>query len=171
MSELRECPFCGGELTCVSGTGVDLMTQDNRPYIGCKVCEWTLSGRRLTEIAKVINCRPTEDALRAENARLQKRVGEVEERLYKNSYIMECEADKLERLSRWDIHNRKSVINILRANVRLNERVLTTPDQGQGQEQEATYGPIKLCPHCQRAMTPNTICGHCGWSAEQEAQR
>ena len=48
---------------------------------------------------------------------------------------------------------------------------LTTPEQGQGQEQEATYGPIKLCPHCQRAMTPNTICGHCGWSAEQEVQR
>lgn len=66
MPELRECPFCGGELTCVSGTGVDLMTQDNRPYIGCKVCEWTLSGRRLTEIAKIINYRPTEDRLREE---------------------------------------------------------------------------------------------------------
>lgn len=74
MPELRECPFCGGELTCVSGTGVDLMTQDNRPYIGCKVCEWTLSGRRLTEIAKIINYRPTESAL-------QNRVRELEEQL------------------------------------------------------------------------------------------
>ena len=52
------CPFCGGKnIQRGYGTGVDLMTQDNRPWIGCPACQvwirgpgcvkqWNSSGRK-----------------------------------------------------------------------------------------------------------------------------
>jgi Lar family restriction alleviation protein len=40
MEKLKPCPFCGGVATFVGSSGVDLMTQNNNPYIGCKLCHY-----------------------------------------------------------------------------------------------------------------------------------
>ena len=41
----KPCPFCGNEsIQRGYGTGVDLMTQDNRPWIGCPSCQYLIRG-------------------------------------------------------------------------------------------------------------------------------
>ena len=41
----KPCPFCGNEsIQRGYGTGVDLMTQDNRPWIGCPSCQYRIRG-------------------------------------------------------------------------------------------------------------------------------
>lgn len=41
-----ECPICGtSERTLISsGTGVDCMTQNNNPWVGCPVCKLIVHG-------------------------------------------------------------------------------------------------------------------------------
>ena len=41
----KYCPFCGEKnIQRGYGSGVDLMTQDNRPWIGCPSCQYQIRG-------------------------------------------------------------------------------------------------------------------------------
>lgn len=59
MAELKPCPFCGGQSEYLHGTGLDLMTQDNGPWIGCALCKIALHPSRW-------DLRTIEDRLRRE---------------------------------------------------------------------------------------------------------
>ena len=63
-------------------------------------------------------------SLLPKNLALQAEVERLRDRVSKSSNIMRSMADRLEQKSRWDIHDRKAVLNLLRANAVINDRAL-----------------------------------------------
>jgi hypothetical protein len=56
-AEIKQCPFCGGQAEVLYGSGVDLMTQDNRPYVGCPTCHFCIHEETIREALVVWNRR------------------------------------------------------------------------------------------------------------------
>lgn len=72
----KQCPFCGEKnIQRGYGTGVDLMTQDNRPWIGCPSCQYWIRGN---DCVRRWNSRYYEK----EKAKLYDRCLENEEAMY-----------------------------------------------------------------------------------------
>lgn len=76
MSELKPCERCGSDNWLFSGPRyLRLAKQTDQPIdwaVVCKKCGIKVEGYFKDETEKIWNTRPLEDALRAENARLQK---------------------------------------------------------------------------------------------------
>ena len=86
----KQCPFCGEKNIQRSyGTGVDLMTQDNRPWIGCPSCQYWIRGNdcvrrwnsRYYE-KEITHLKGRIEQLEKEKAKLYDRCLENEEAMY-----------------------------------------------------------------------------------------
>ena len=71
MSELKPCPFCGYEPE-TKEVHVYPNGEKSPAFIKCKRCNYHLFSYNEEGLFVHWNCRPTENALRAENERLRK---------------------------------------------------------------------------------------------------
>ena len=86
----KQCPFCGEKnIQRGYGTGVDLMTQDSRPWIGCPSCQYWIRGNdcvrrwnsRYYE-KEITHLKGRIEQLEKEKAKLYDRCLENEEAMY-----------------------------------------------------------------------------------------
>jgi len=70
------------------------------------------------------------EKVKIRNTELQQENERLRERLDHSNDIMRNMATRLEQKSRWDIHDRKAVLNFLRATAALNDRALAAGQEG-----------------------------------------